>query len=53
LRKGYSLTYINGKLIKNSSGIRKGDVFNTRFYDGELTGKVESVKKKSNKQNKK
>lgn len=43
LKKGYSLTYHNGKLIKNISDIETGDVINTRLYDGKLTGKVESI----------
>ena len=51
LRKGYSLTYIRGKLAKGISGIEAGDLIVNRFYDGELTGKVESIK--SNKKNKK
>lgn len=51
LRKGYSLTYLDGKLVKNISDIEAGDLINTRFYDGELTGKVESIKR--NKQNRK
>ncbi len=44
LKKGYSLTYAGGKLVKSAAEIKPGDAVNTRFYDGELTGKVEKVK---------
>ncbi|WP_291862080.1 exodeoxyribonuclease VII large subunit [Marinilabilia sp.] len=53
LKKGYSLTYLDGNLVKNVSGVKPGDIVNTRFYDGELLGKVEMVKKKNKNQNKK
>lgn len=52
LKKGYSLTYMNGNLVKNISGVKPGDVVNTRFYDGEFTGKVERVKRNNKKPNK-
>lgn len=44
LKKGYSLTYAGGKLVKSAAEINPGDTVNTRFYDGELTGKVEKVR---------
>ncbi len=39
LKKGYTLTLQNGKIIKNTSQLKKGDKITTRFADGE----VESV----------
>ena len=49
LNKGYSLTYHNGKLVKRVAEVKQGDVINTRFCDGELSGKVEAVNVKNKK----
>lgn len=44
LERGYSLTYLNGRLAKSVNGVNPGDQISTRFHDGELTGIVETVK---------
>jgi exodeoxyribonuclease VII large subunit len=45
LKRGYSITYNNGKSIKSISKVNKGDEIRTVLYEGELTSKVESKKK--------
>lgn len=42
MKKGYSLTLMNGKVIKHVSQMKAGDLITTRFIDGE----IESVVKK-------
>lgn len=41
LKKGYSLTLKNSKIVKSKSEVKKGDKLTTRFYDGEIDIKVE------------
>lgn len=36
LKKGYTLTFKNGKVIKAASAVEAGDVITTRFADGEI-----------------
>lgn len=48
LKRGYSLTYLNGRLVKDVSMVSKGDHITTRISNGEITGLVEKVKKNSN-----
>lgn len=36
LKRGYSLTLIEGKIIKNAAGLNVGDELTTRFADGEV-----------------
>ncbi|WP_080906068.1 exodeoxyribonuclease VII large subunit [Parabacteroides sp. Marseille-P3160] len=40
LKRGYSLTLKDGKIVKRADALRVGDIFVTRFTDGEHTGKV-------------
>ena len=44
LERGYSLTYHNGKIIKNGSGLSMGDMITTKFKRDEVNSKVEKVK---------
>ncbi len=44
LKRGYSITLVNGKSVQSAESLKAGDVFQTRLYKGELTAKVESVK---------
>lgn len=41
LRKGYSLTLKDNKIVKSSKLIKKGDILTTQFFDGE----IESISK--------
>jgi exodeoxyribonuclease VII large subunit len=40
LKKGYSLTLQNGKIIKNKKNLRTGDVITTRLRDGEIDSRI-------------
>lgn len=40
LSKGYSLTYLNGELIKSKKQAKKGNKIITKFFDGELKSEV-------------
>lgn len=41
LNKGYSITYINGKVLKSEKDIRKGDCLTTKLAEGEIRSIVE------------
>jgi exodeoxyribonuclease VII large subunit len=45
LKRGYSITYNNGKALKNISDIQKGDSLRTVLSEGEFTSVVEGKKK--------
>jgi exodeoxyribonuclease VII large subunit len=40
LKKGYSMTYLNGELITSVSELKSGDEIITRFSDGEIISNV-------------
>ncbi len=40
LKKGYSISKINGKIIRNAENIEKGDILETILYDGNVKSKV-------------
>ena len=46
LKRGYSITMLNGKVLKNSSEAEKNDTLKTILYDGTITSKVTSTAKK-------
>ena len=41
LKKGYTLTMKDGKVIKQSSAVKKGDKLTTVFADGKIKSTVE------------
>jgi exodeoxyribonuclease VII large subunit len=45
LKRGFSITLINGKAVKSSNELKAGDSINTILYNGELISKVQSKKK--------
>jgi exodeoxyribonuclease VII large subunit len=45
LKRGYSITYVNGKAVKTVSDIEKGDSIRTVLHSGELLSTVESKRK--------
>ena len=45
LKKGYSLTYKEDKLVKEIKNIKKDDILNINMYDGNIDVKVEKVGK--------
>ena len=45
LERGYSITFKDGKSVKTSGGLKRGDLLRTRFASGCVTSKVERVEK--------
>ncbi len=41
LRRGYTITSINGKIKKTKEGLSAGDVIDTRFIDGTISSRIE------------
>ncbi len=44
LKRGYSITFLNGKVLKSASEAEVGSLVITRLYDGTVQSKVEEVK---------
>jgi exodeoxyribonuclease VII large subunit len=40
LRRGYTITSIDGKILKSSSHVAEGEIIDTRFMDGTIKSKV-------------
>lgn len=47
LKRGYSITTINGKIVKNIAAVKEGDTMMTQIYDATIES---TVNKKTNKQ---
>lgn len=45
LKKGFSITYSGGKVLKGIEGINKGDTIETKLYRGYINSKIESIRK--------
>lgn len=45
LKRGYSVTYSAGSVVKSISDIEKGDSLRTVLYEGELESSVKNIKK--------
>ncbi|MCK9266294.1 exodeoxyribonuclease VII large subunit [bacterium] len=45
LKKGYTLTFKNGSLVKNFEELQTGDSIKTKFHTGEVESRVTKVKK--------
>jgi exodeoxyribonuclease VII large subunit len=43
LKKGYTLTIFNDKIVKQPALLKKGDLIKTKFYDGIIKSIVESI----------
>lgn len=48
LKRGYSITYLNGKAVSSFSNVREGDVLNTVLNEGNITSTVNSTSKSEN-----
>jgi len=46
LDKGYSITYSNEKVVKETLQLKKGDLITTRLNNGEVISRVENIKRK-------
>ena len=45
LKRGYTVTSLNGKIIKSAGTLKDGDKIDTRFSDGTVASNVEKVEK--------
>src|SRR4030067_2444441 len=43
LKRGYSITYLNGKVLRDIIAVKKADIIDTRLHDGTITSTVESI----------
>jgi exodeoxyribonuclease VII large subunit len=43
LKRGYSITYLNEKTIRDGADLQNGDIIRTRIYKGSVRSKVEAV----------
>jgi exodeoxyribonuclease VII large subunit len=48
LMRGYSITYLQGKAIKDTAAVKENDIINTRLYNGIITSIVERIKENPN-----
>ena len=48
LRRGYSITQHNGRSVTSVSGIKTGDIIQTRVFEGNITSIVQSTSKPEN-----
>lgn len=46
LKKGYSITFIDGKVLKNAMAVKPGEILTTRLYKGEVKSIVKDKNKK-------
>ena len=44
LRRGFSITQLNGKSLKSAKDIKTGDLITTRLFEGSIQSKVQSKK---------
>ncbi|HOZ52784.1 MAG TPA: exodeoxyribonuclease VII large subunit [Chitinophagaceae bacterium] len=48
LKRGYSITFLNGKLVKDVNQLKAGDTINTTIYEGSIESIVQSTNNKTN-----
>ena len=49
LKRGFSITRLNGNSLQNAKKIKKGDKIETELYDGIIESQVENIKSKNKK----
>jgi exodeoxyribonuclease VII large subunit len=45
LKRGYTITSINGRILTSSEALKNGDMIDTLFSDGEVSSKITSARK--------
>jgi exodeoxyribonuclease VII large subunit len=45
LKRGYTLTYMDGAIVKNAKSVKPGDILETRWVDGKSISTVDKVEK--------
>lgn len=48
LKRGYSITYLQGEALRDIASVSKDDIINTKLYNGIITSIVDSMKGNSN-----
>lgn len=48
LKRGYSLTLLKGKVLKDVNLVTKADIIDTRLHNGTITSTVEDIRKEKN-----
>jgi len=48
LKRGYSITRVNGKAVTHAQFLNKGDLIETQLYNGNVTSNVNKIKNKNN-----
>lgn len=48
LKRGFTITYKNGKIIKGVTNIKKGEIIDTLFSDGKIKSRVEGTEETIN-----
>ena len=43
LKRGYSITLLNGKVVRNHTDVKEGDILNTQVYEGTINSVVRST----------
>ena len=43
LKRGYSITYLSGEILKDTGPVKKNDIINTRLYNGAIISMVQSI----------
>lgn len=43
LKRGYSITFHNGKIVKDAGDLKKSDLIQTELYRGKLESRIESI----------
>jgi exodeoxyribonuclease VII large subunit len=43
MKRGYSITYLNEKALKDSTDAQEGDIIKTKVYKGSVTSRVEAL----------
>jgi len=46
LKRGYSITWLDGKVVKSGSQVERGNEIRTKLASGEITSKVLKIKDK-------
>ena len=48
LKRGYSITFLNGKAVKNLSQVKSGDTLDTALFEGNIISIVNHINKNNN-----
>jgi len=46
LERGYSISYVNGKIVRNAAGLRSGMELKTELYKGNILSEIKKVQSK-------